>query len=98
MRRWGRFDATAVTRKSLAAAGFFGISAINNNARHRGGIAVRGRDDSLVEALALRAEAIAAGAGAVVLTLDVVARVALRVVVVDVALVRVPWRFSCHAV
>jgi hypothetical protein len=51
----------------------------------------------LVETLALSAQAMAAGARAQVLALNVVARVAVGVVVIDIALVRMPRRFLCHA-
>lgn len=53
---------------------------------------------ALVKTFAFAAKAIAACAGSHVLTLDVVARIAVGVVVIDIALVRKPCKFLCHAV
>ena len=50
----------------------------------------------LTEATALRAERLAARTAAKVLALDIVARVTVRIVVVNAGLNRMPGRTLCH--
>jgi hypothetical protein len=51
-----------------------------------------------MEALALGTKAISALARRQVLSFNVVARIAVGVVVIHLTFVRMPWRFFCHAV